>query len=106
MVLDRNEVNGARDPRLQTLRRNTRDLSDTRLAGGKLAPVVLAPRAERSDNSHTGDDDDRSAGPVSLRHTASPSVDRFDESQTLAAPVPDARHHHLPQWRIHRSFRP
>src|SRR5262245_47184920 len=34
----------------------------------------------------------------------SPSVDRFDESETLAAPMPDAGHHHLPQRCIHRPL--
>src|SRR3954451_18025668 len=84
MMLDRNEVNGARDTGLQAFSRNTRDLVDAGLAGRELAPVVLTAGAERRDNSHPGYDDDRPARLVSLGHCVSPQ----STASTRAKPSP------------------
>src|SRR4029079_7501867 len=71
MMLDRNEVDGAGDTGLEALGRNPLDLANSRLAGGELAPVVLAARAKRRNDAHAGGDDERPARLVSLRHCAS-----------------------------------
>src|SRR5437764_7810837 len=42
--------------------------------------------------------------PWSVFAIANPSIHRFDQSKTLAAPVADAGHHHLPQRRRHRPL--
>src|SRR3954466_11821395 len=107
MVVDWNEVDGTCDAGLQTLGRDTLDLADARLAGGELPPVVFTAGAERGDDAHAGGDDNRPPCLVSLDHRSSPHLlDGVDESDSLAAPMSDARDNHLPQRSIYRTFNP
>ena len=57
----------------------------------QLLPVVGLAGAERGDDAHAGDDDDRAAELVVRScHARSPQPTRLDQSQAFAAPVADA----------------
>ena len=56
---------------LQAVGGEARDGLDAGLAGGELLPVVGLAGAERGDDAHAGDDDDRASGAVVIgRHDA------------------------------------
>ncbi len=57
--LDGDEVNRAGHGRLQPVDRKACDGADAGFAGRQLRPIVLFAGAERGDNAHAGDDDDR-----------------------------------------------
>ena len=82
--------------------REAGDGADAGFAGGQFRPVVGLAGAERGDDAHAGDDDDRpcricrvvlSCFPVAS--SAVNSLDRFDQRHAFAAPVTGPDHHNL-----------
>ena len=56
------EIDGAGDPGLEAVGRETRDGMNAGLARGEPLPVVGLAGAERGDEAAAGDDDDRPSG--------------------------------------------
>ncbi|MCY1240725.1 hypothetical protein D9M72_535840 [compost metagenome] len=56
---DIDEIDGAGNARVQAFRREAGDLVDARYAARKRCPVIFDALAERGDDAHAGDGDDR-----------------------------------------------